>query len=176
LTKRYNLVPPSWVLLDSQSTVSVFKNPSFLSNIRRSSNQLKVYTNGGTQLSSLIGDIKNFGTVWYNPNLLANVFSLAAVRKLCRITMDTDVEPALCVHRADGSVMKFGEYKTGFYYHDAAAAAPKTNVDPVIDYSFVTTVVDNKKKFTRREIEGANNAREFLRKLDGLNNNSRKFS
>jgi sRNA-binding regulator protein Hfq len=45
--------------------IGVQKNPSFLSNIRRSSNQLKVYTNGGTQLSSLIGDIKNFGTVWY---------------------------------------------------------------------------------------------------------------
>jgi hypothetical protein len=36
--------------------------------------------------------------------------------------------------------MKFSEYKTGLYYHDAAAAAPKTNVAPVIDYSFVTTV------------------------------------
>ena len=98
------------MLLDSQSTLSVFKNPSFLFNIRRSSNQLKVYTNGGTQVSLLIGNIKNFGTVWYNPNLLANIFSLAAVRKRCRITIDTNVEPALCVHRTDGSVMKFSEY------------------------------------------------------------------
>jgi len=165
LTERYDLIPPSWVLLDSQSTVSAFKNPSFLSNIRCSSNQLKVYTNGGTQLSLLIGDIKNFGTVWYSPNSLANTFSLAAVRKLCRITMDTEVEPALCVHRADGSVMKFSEYKTGLYYHDAAAAAPETIVAPVIDYSFVTTVIDNKKLFTRREIEGANKARELSKKI-----------
>jgi len=97
LTEHYDLIPSSWVLLDSQSTVLVFKNPSFLSNILRSNNQLKVYTNGGTQLLSLIGDIKNFGTVWYNPNSLANIFSLAAVRKICRITIDTDVEPALCV-------------------------------------------------------------------------------
>jgi len=141
---RYELIPSSWVLLDSQSTVSVFKNPSFLSNIRCSSNQLKVYTNGGTQVSSLIGNIKNFGTVWYNPKLLANIFSLAAVRKLSRITMDTNVKPALCVHRTDGSVMKFSEYKNGLYYHDAAVAAPKTNVAPVIDYSFVTTVAANK--------------------------------
>jgi hypothetical protein len=113
----------------------------------------------------LIGDIKNFGTVWYNPKSLANIFSLAAVRKLCRITMDSNVEPALCVHLANGSVMKFSEYKTGLYYHDAAAAAPKTNVAPVIDYSFVTTVVDSKKRFTRREIEGANKARELSKKI-----------
>jgi hypothetical protein len=176
VTELYKLIPSSWVLLDSQFTVLVFKNPSFLSNIRRSSNQLKVYTNGGTQVSSLIGNIKNFGTVWYNPKLLANIFSLAAVRKLCRITMDSNVEPALCVHLANGSVMKFSEYKTDLYYHDAAAAAPKTNVDPVIDYSFVTTVIDNKKLFTRREIEGANKARELSKKNGLLNNNSRKFS
>ena len=132
LTERYELIPSSWVLLDSQSNVSVFKNPSFLSNICHSNNQLKAYTNGGTQVSSLIGDTKNFGTVWYNPESLANLFSLAAVRKLCRITMDTNVEPALCVHCTDGLVMKFSEY--------AAVAAPKTNFAPDIEFSFVTRV------------------------------------
>jgi hypothetical protein len=70
--------------------------------------------------------------------------------------------------------MKFSEYKTGLYYRDAAAAAPKTNVAPVIEYSFVTTVADNKELLTRREIEGANKARELSKKI--LNNNSRKFS
>jgi hypothetical protein len=71
---------------------------------------LKVHTNGGTQILSLFGNIKNFGTVWYNPNFVANIFSLAAVRKLCCITMDTYVEAALCVHRSDGVIMKFIEY------------------------------------------------------------------
>jgi len=98
LPSHHELISSSWVLLDSQSTVSVFKNPNFLTNIRRSNSQLKVHTNGGTQISSLVGDIKNFGTVWYNPDSLANIFSLAAVRKLCCITMDTSVEAALCVH------------------------------------------------------------------------------
>jgi len=79
--------------------------------------------------------------------------------------MDTDVEPALCVHCADGSVMKLSEYKTGLYYHDNAAAAPKSIVAPVIDYSFVTTVAGNNKLCTRREIEGANKARELSKKI-----------
>jgi hypothetical protein len=109
LPSRHELIPLSWVLLDSQLTVSVFKNPNFLSNIRRSNSQLKVHTNGGHQISLLVGDIKNFGTVWYNPNSLANIFSLATVRKRCRITMDTSVEAALCVHRSGGSIMKFIE-------------------------------------------------------------------
>jgi hypothetical protein len=53
LPSRHELIPLSWVLLDSQSTVSVFKPPQFLSNIRRSNSQLKVHTNGGTQFASL---------------------------------------------------------------------------------------------------------------------------
>jgi hypothetical protein len=63
LPSRHELIPSSWVFLNSQSTVSGFKNPNFLTNIRRSNRQLKVHTNGGTQILSLVGDIKNFGTV-----------------------------------------------------------------------------------------------------------------
>jgi Zinc knuckle len=40
------LIPDHWVLLDTQSTVSVFKNKSFLSNIRTSDTKMTVYTNG----------------------------------------------------------------------------------------------------------------------------------
>ncbi len=57
---RYDIIPASWVLLDSQSTVSVFKTRSLLTNIRRSRSPLRVHTNGGTQLSSQMGTVKNF--------------------------------------------------------------------------------------------------------------------
>jgi len=165
LPSRHVLIPSAWVLLDRQSTVSVFKNPNFLSNIRRSNSQMKVHTNGGTQISSLVGDIKNFGPVWYNPDSLANIFSLAEARKLCCITMDTSVEAALCVHRSDGSIMKFIEYGLVLYYHDAAAAVQPNSNQNVIDYSFVSTVAINKAQFPRREIEGADKARALYRKI-----------
>lgn len=67
---RYDLIPTTWFLLDSQSTVSVFHNSDYLSNIRRSPSSLKVVTNGGMQISSLIGDVTNFGSVWYNSSAL----------------------------------------------------------------------------------------------------------
>ena len=75
------------MLLDSQSTVSVFKNSNFLTNVRRSNSQLNVHTNDGTQISN------------------------------------------------------------------------------VIDYSFVSTVANNKAQFPRREIEGADKARALYRKI-----------
>ena len=110
-------IPTTWILLDSQSTVSVFKDRRFLLDIRPSPQPLTVYTNGGTQVSTLVGDLNNFGPVWYNPKSLANILSLAEVRVKCRVTMDTAVEAAMLVHKLDGSVMKFQEYRTGLYYH-----------------------------------------------------------
>jgi len=98
LDGRYDLIPPSWVLLDSQSTVSVFRNKHLLSSVRDSDHSMKVFTNGGTQTSSMVGEVRNFGTVWYNPNSLANILSLAEVRKKFRVTMDSAIEAALCVH------------------------------------------------------------------------------
>jgi hypothetical protein len=103
-------IPQSWLLLDSQSTVSVFNNLSLLSNIRRSESPLTVYTNGGQQQSNFVGDNRLFGTVWYNPQSLANILSMALVRKTHRVTMDSSVEPALLVHfPQDGRVLKFRE-------------------------------------------------------------------
>jgi hypothetical protein len=162
----HTLIPKHWVLLDSQSTVSVFNNPVMLKNLHKSSTPLKVFTNGGCQISHLIGDIPNFGTVWYNPNSLANILSLAEVRKNNRVTMDTAVEPALCVHLANGSVMKFTEYSTGLYFHDARAPKETTHTsESVIAYSFLNTVEKNKKQFTPKEIEGANAARVLYRMI-----------
>lgn len=63
---NFNLIPDTWILLDSQSTVSVFKNKSFLSNIRPSQRTLQVHTNSSTQLSIHIRTVTNFGDVWYN--------------------------------------------------------------------------------------------------------------
>jgi hypothetical protein len=154
LPLRHELVPLSWVLLDNQLTLSVFKNPSFLSNIRRSNSLLMVHTNSGTQISSLVGNIKNFGTVRYNPDCLANIFSLAAVCKLCCITMDTSVEGALWVNCSANSIM----YGSGLYYHKAAAAIQSNSNEHVIDHSFVSTVAMNKAQFPRCKIEGADKA------------------
>ena len=60
-------IDPAWILLDSQSTFSVFNNKAMLSNIRPSAHVLRALTNGGHQDSRMVGEFKNLGTVWYNP-------------------------------------------------------------------------------------------------------------
>eukprot|EP00979_Chaetoceros_neogracilis_P009884 scaffold2278_cov174-Chaetoceros_neogracile.AAC.1 len=48
-TQAHGLIPSNWVLLDSQSTVSVFCNKKYLTNVRNAGKKLTVHTNGGTQ-------------------------------------------------------------------------------------------------------------------------------
>jgi hypothetical protein len=92
---QQNLIPDTWIPLDNQSTVSVFKNWKLVQNIRDSLSPLKVHTNGGSQVSHLVTTVHNFGTDWLNPALLANILSMAAVSKVCRITTDATLEQCM---------------------------------------------------------------------------------
>ena len=153
-------IPKSWVLIDTHSTVSVFNNPNMLENIRRTNEKLTLVTNEGKHETDMIGTLKNFGTVWYSPTSLANIMSMSEVRKVCRVTMDTKIEPVITVHRKDGTKMKFQEHKNGLYYYDV----PKVNhiLDNTFsDYCFVNTVANNKVMFARREVQAAERAREI---------------
>jgi hypothetical protein len=159
----HSAIPDSWILLDSQSTVSVFKNKALVTNIRPSARTLRVHTNGGTQTSNQIGTVKNFGDVWFNTNSLANILSMAEVRKVCRITMDTSLEAAMHVHRKDGSLMKFQEYRSGLYFFDTLVKKNTSTNEQ--DYLFLNTVAGNKGKYTQHEIQGADKARALYKKI-----------
>ena len=77
------------ILLDSESTVCTFYNEDFVEEIRPHENGkfLKVHTSSGTHISSLVANYPRLDMqVWYNKDSLAKILSLAAVRKLCRVT------------------------------------------------------------------------------------------
>jgi Zinc knuckle len=154
-------IDPDWILLDSQSTISVFRNANMLTNIRPSGRVLRAITNGGHQDSTMVGDFANLGEVWFNADSLANILSLADVRKVCRVTMDTLHEPTITVHRLDGTVMQFVEHASGLYIYKTKEP---TN-DHITGYTMLNTVAAQRKLFTRRQIADADTARELYRKL-----------
>ncbi len=159
-------IDPQWILLDSQSTISVFNNASMLTNIRKSDHTLRALTNRGHQDSDMIGDFHNLGAVWYNPHSIANILSLADVRKVCRVTLDTSEEPSICVHRIDGSIMKFTEHGSGLYVYDSAARKhPTTTSERVNAYTMISTVAAQELFFSKRQVTAADTARELYRKL-----------
>jgi hypothetical protein len=70
------------------------------------------------------------------------------------------------VHRKDGTIMKFREYKSGLYYYDANEhRAASNHISTSEDYIFLNTVAGNKANLTWREIEGTDKARTLYRKI-----------
>ena len=63
----------------SQATIPVIKNKSLLDNIRPSEDFIRVDGIGGHIIIDQVGDLSEFGTVYYDPNALANVLSFATV-------------------------------------------------------------------------------------------------
>jgi hypothetical protein len=57
-------IHPRFILLDSQSIISVFMNPRMLSNISPSPHPLRAIYNGGHQDSAMIDDFPVLGPVW----------------------------------------------------------------------------------------------------------------
>ena len=79
---------------------------------------------------------------------------MAAVRKDCRVTMDTDIKACMNVHKKKGSIMEFREYSSGLYYYDIPVTNKnKDTNDDVSAYYFVENVENNKTVFTGREVE-----------------------
>lgn len=135
-----------WIPLDSQSTVNLFANKKFLSNIRdcgESCQPLTIHTNGRTQTTRMKGHLAGFGDVWYNPDSLVNILLMASVRKKCRITMDTSQGATINVHRKDGTMIDFVESSRGLYFYDALADKGKDKSQSN-NYIMVSTVAENK--------------------------------
>ena len=92
--------------------------------------------------------------------------SLTASCKLTksyRVTTDSAVSSSFFVHLTDDQhVIEFKQCFHGLYYFDMSDHVNTTNsVVTPYSYSFLSTVAKNKEYFTRREIRGADLARDL---------------
>jgi hypothetical protein len=87
-------VPYDWILLDNQSTLKKFSNKNLLTNIRPTKNRvMHIRCNAGVTWTNMIGDLMGYkGEVWYNPNGIANILSLADVKTFYRVTYDSKTD------------------------------------------------------------------------------------
>ena len=136
----------------------------------------------------MIGDIPNYGTVWFNPQSMVNVLSLKQVCELHQVTMDSAVEATMCVHHLDGNIIKFSKFINSLYFHDVATVtksnpacvsmaissttnnlATKTTTNlastAITNLIFLTTVDANKAKFTPPQVKAADKARILYHKI-----------
>ena len=169
-------IPPSWILLDSQSTVDIFSNADLLTNIRQVNTQMVIYCNAGTSKTNWVGDLGNYGTVWYNPAGIANILSLAKVKNTFRITFDSVGGNAFTLWKDDGNTKIFKESSTGLYYLDTDNEQEQhefTLINTTTDtnmtnnnetksgITLINTVDNNKLKYTNNEYSRAQLARKL---------------
>jgi len=87
-----------------------------LLNISESKKTLRAYINGGHQNSNQEDNFPGFFKVWYNNNSMLSMLTFKDARKRFRITVDTAVEVAICVHLDDEKILKFKVLSGKFTY------------------------------------------------------------
>jgi hypothetical protein len=155
---KLNLALRNIVLLDSQSTMDLFCNPSLVTSIKKSKSSMKLQSNGGTMIVRHKAKITSYDhEVWFDENAITNIIALSNLIKQYRVTYDSN-DKMFVVHReaVNKPNMHFKMHSSGLHYYD-----PQDD-----DFAFnIHTVSDNKLGFTKRQLKGAELARTLYSNL-----------
>jgi hypothetical protein len=97
-----------------------------LKNIHAVQGILTINTQSGKEITKLKETVPGYGEVWYCPDGIANILSLAHVAKTRLIRFDSTTGNQFEVTKDDGSKRIFKQSDHGLYYYDMKASMDST--------------------------------------------------
>ena len=119
------------VLLDSNSTDTVFCNSNYVTNIRKSYKPLILLTNRGEIITTQICKVPYLGTQWFKEHTATNIISLSDIAEKYCVTMDTKNEKAFTVHLPN-KTKKFPQMKGGLYAKNPYETKPSFQLTSIL--------------------------------------------
>ena len=135
-------------------------NKKFTSNNKKSREKLRVQINGGTLLVNQQSDMPGYNiNIWFRNKAITNIVSLKNVIKQYRVTYDSD-DKQFVVNGQDLGLpnIVFQMHSSGLHVYD-----PKEHGEA--NMFFMDTMSENMKAFTKKDIKGANMAKQLYAKL-----------
>jgi hypothetical protein len=145
------------ILLNNQSTVNMFCNKEFISNIQPAPEPLILKSNGAELIAHHIADVADCDEpVWFSKKAITNIFTLKNMKKQYRVTYDSSEETFLVHCEAVGLPnLLFKEHGNGLHFFDWRQ----------VDFAFVKTVESNMRLYSKWRVTRADKARSLYASL-----------
>ncbi len=154
-------LPHNWILLDTQSTTHVFFNPDLLHNVTKGTGRLRIHSMGGVSVTQEAGDFGQIQEVWLQRNGIANILSFAKVSDVYDVHYDPKKDAFVVGDKATHrTIFEFVRSARGLYYCDIGQ---RDNQD---GFSLLSTVEENRAKFSARDNRRADEARKLQRPVE----------
>jgi hypothetical protein len=97
---------------------SIASQPLMLSQTHEVHPSLTIHAQAGKAVTKLRGTVPGYGKVWYCPNCIANILSLAHVAKTRLVTFNSTKGNQFKVTKDNGSTQIFKQSEHGLFYYD----------------------------------------------------------
>ena len=156
-------LPPHYILLDNQANLAVFFNENLLTRVWQVGTTMRINSDGGVSETNWKGWFPGYGEVWLHRDGIANILPLCEVKKLFRVTYDSENGDMFTVHKDNGSSRKFTTGDIGLYFWDARAACHDyiKNLNEENRIALITTVSQKKSQYSARDVVNADKARRL---------------
>jgi hypothetical protein len=153
------------VLLDSQSTVHLFSDPTHVKNIHPAAHPIRVHCNKGALDTTHVADFGHT-PVFFDPRGIANVLSLYQLRQKFKVTYNSTDRGGVFKVFTQAGLVEFKPTEKGLHAinlrENPDAAYVLVNDAGLASPSPINTVRNNFEGFTKKQVQRATLARRLM--------------